>query len=92
MVWNQLDIFKDDNNKFYGNFQLNIENDREEIALAQKIFNLEGEVSICSKSSIPFLAKCGDDFIELIKEKYPEDIISEDFASFVKFIEAIREN
>ena len=91
MVWNQLDISKDNNNKFFGNFQINIEEDREEIALAQKVFNLDGEVSICSKSAIPFLVKCGEDFIELIKDKYPEDIIGDDFIGFVKYLEAIRE-
>ena len=92
MIWNQLDISKDDQNKFYGNFQINIEEDREEIALAQKVFNLDGEVSICSKSAIPFLSKYGEDLIELIKEKYPEDIIGDDFISFVSYLEAIREN
>lgn len=92
MVWNQLDISKDDHNKFYGNFQINIEDDREEIALAQRVFNLDGEVSICSKSAIPFLTKCGGDIVELIKEKYPEDIIGEDFANFERYLKAIRGN
>ncbi len=92
MIWNQLDISKDDNNKFFGNFQLNVEDNREEITYAQKVFNLDGEVSIVSKSAIPYLSKYGIDIIEMMKEKYPEDIISDDFGKFVKYLETIREN
>ncbi len=92
MIWSEIDVSKDDKNKFYANFQINIEGDRKEISYAQRVFNLDGEVSIVSKSAIPFLSKYGQDIIDLIKDKYPEDIIGEDFPNFVEFLETIREN
>lgn len=93
MTWNQFDISKGDNNEIYGNLNVNIEgNNKEEILYAQKIFNLEGEVSIVPKSAIPILTKCGQDIIELMKDKYPEDIINGDFDGFVKYIETINED
>ena len=92
MIWQQMDISKDDKNKFYGNFNLSIEDNKEEIAFAQRVFALDGEFSICSKTLMPFLEKYGSDIIEFVKEKYPEDIIGDDFQSVVKFIETINAN
>lgn len=54
MIWRQLDVSKDDNGKFFADFHLNIDDNKEEIVHAQKIFNLDIDVSICSKSTMIF--------------------------------------
>ena len=90
MIWNQFDMSKGDNNELYGSLNIHIENNNSsEILYTQKIFNLSGEVSVVPKVTIPILTKYGKDIIEMMKDKYPEEIIADDFSSFVNYIEII---
>jgi len=88
MIMNDCNLSRD-GSKYYCSVGLNIEDNKEEALYAQRIFNLGHDVSIVSDSAVPILSKYGNDIIEMIKDKYPEDIISTDFGKFVEYLDVI---
>ena len=89
MILSNIEASRDEKNNYYGNMQVSIEDNKEAIEYSQKVFNLQHEVTVVSKSTLPVLKKYGQDIIEMVKGKYPEDIIGEDFSQFTEFLEAI---
>ncbi|RLC46737.1 MAG: hypothetical protein DRH57_05475 [Candidatus Cloacimonadota bacterium] len=89
MILNNIESSRDEKNIYYGNMQVVIEDSKEEIEYSQTVFNLQHEVTVVSKAALPVLKKYGQDIIEMVKSKYPEDVISTDFNEFVEFVEAI---
>ncbi len=88
MTMNNCNISRD-GSKYYCSMDINIEDNKKETNYAQRIFNLGHDVSIVSDSAVPILSKYGNDIIEMIKDKYPEDIISTDFGKFVEYLDVI---
>ena len=89
MTLSNIESSRDEKNNYYGSMQVNIDEDKEELKYSQRIFHLQHEVTIVSKSVLPVLKKYREDIIEMVKEKYPEDIISTDFSQFAEFLEVI---
>ena len=91
MLMNNCNVSRD-GSKYYCNMDILTEDNKSETMYAQRIFNLEQEITIVPKTTLPIIKKYGKDIIEMVKNKYPEDMISNDFFKFVDFLETIDED
>lgn len=77
MQFEALDHGKDEQQKFWGQPHLRTE-DKQEVIHLQKMLLNDEEVMIVPKSIYNLLVKHGLEIVEIISEKYPEDLMGED--------------
>ena len=89
MIFEGMEANRDSNNNnndYYATPNLRVEK-KQEVKYLQSLFMLEQDVSIVSVSAKNVLDKYSADILEMLKDKYPEDVIGEEFGKFKEYID-----
>lgn len=88
MIFEALDHGKDDNKEYWGQPHLR-STSKEELITLQKVMMSEEEVMIIPKSVYNMMVKHGNEIVEFLSEKYPEDLMGEDMQKAAEHMKMI---
>ena len=77
MLFESLDCGKDEKNNFWGNPHFRTE-DKKEIESMQKFLMSEDEMMVIPKSIYNMITRHGAEMIDILTEKYPEELMGTD--------------
>jgi len=85
MKLNSLDTSSDDNNDLFCHINVTTDDDFE-IGEIQKLFMKKEKVMVVPKSIYTMLIKHGSEMVDILSEKYPEDLMGEDMQKTIKHL------